>query len=98
MHEYKTKVEEHLEVLREMRNLAHSVEARQTDVDLTTREFLAEAEAHADGMRVVEQGINSQHNRMETYCCRILDSERQRNEMYQRLIQLEETVPKECFE
>lgn len=45
MHEYETKVEEHLEVLGEMRNLAHSVEARQTDVDLTTREFLAEAEA-----------------------------------------------------
>jgi chromosome segregation ATPase len=92
MHEYESRVNEHLEVLGEMRHLSHSVESRQTEVELTSLEFLRDVDATTDRLRQMETQLNSQYDVMEGYCCRILYSERQQNEMYQRLIQLEQTI------
>lgn len=62
MHEYESRVNEHLEVLGEMHHLSHLVEARQTEVELTSWEFFRDVDATTDRLRQMETQLNSQYD------------------------------------
>jgi chromosome segregation ATPase len=65
MEKYRHQMEEHLDVLGEMRTLSDTVESRHTDLDLTIKDFNDRSQLMLDGIKYTEDEINEICTKME---------------------------------